>query len=463
MAPEFGVRDAVDARVDLYAVGVLLFMLLTGLHPGSRSTSRGSTELAVQRQLAGEAAIALHMQEISPQVPEAIAQVVSALLEPDPSRRLRTAALAFDLLHTWFLNHQREHRVQLSHVHALQGKPYLAATAFSGRQSELSKADSFLRAQLKVDAPKPVPSASVLLLSGEAGMGKSRLTHFIGRKAQQLGFAVHTLVAERGQGAFMPLERLQQHYRSIYAAAMHNAAPDDLVSSRDPHHKNYVPDRERDSAYVLLRQPEIRPEERQMYNELSEQYLLDSFAAQVRFASYKTPQCIVVEDAQWLDPGTIKYLFWCMRYLSNSKGRGMPVRVAWVLNRRPADPEGDSVEQVEEQLAGLARMEAAAERIELVGFSESNACEVVASMLHAFRRRRRSKALRSDAETAARAVAALCRTKCMDAICLGTPSCCGQRKTLGWTLEAFRGQSFPNRVAKQCTRRDWQPRKPLKR
>lgn len=48
----------------------------------------------------------------------------------------------------------------------------------------------------------------------------------------------------RGQGAFMSLERLQQHYRSLYVAAMHNAALADRASSCHPHHKNYVPDRE---------------------------------------------------------------------------------------------------------------------------------------------------------------------------------------------------------------------------
>lgn len=57
------------------------------------------------------------------------------------------------------------------------------------------------------------------------------------------------------------------------------------------------------------------------------------------------------------------------------------MRVAWVLNRRPKDPDGDLVEQVEAQLAGLARMEAAPRRIELRGFEAADACEMVASML----------------------------------------------------------------------------------
>lgn len=47
------------------------------------------------------------------------------------------------------------------------------------------------------------------LVSSEAGMGKSRLTYFIRRKAQRLGFAVSTMAAQRGQVAYAALERLQ--------------------------------------------------------------------------------------------------------------------------------------------------------------------------------------------------------------------------------------------------------------
>ncbi len=51
------------------------------------STSRGSTTLAMQRQLAGEEIKALRLPEIAPQVPAEVVAVVSAMLEPDPNRR----------------------------------------------------------------------------------------------------------------------------------------------------------------------------------------------------------------------------------------------------------------------------------------------------------------------------------------------------------------------------------------
>ena len=140
-APEFVRQDAVDARADLYAVGVLLFMLLTGRHPASRSTSLGITESSLSQGLRGDAEILPELKELSPQLPTAVAQVVTGLLAPNPDHRLRTAALAFDALCAWFMAEQRHHGMQLSHVHKVSGQAYLAAAMFCGRHSELLQAE----------------------------------------------------------------------------------------------------------------------------------------------------------------------------------------------------------------------------------------------------------------------------------------------------------------------------------
>lgn len=381
MAPEFGVRDTVDARVDLYAVGVLLFMLLTGMHPRSRGTSRGSTEIAVKRQLSGQAIEPLQLQEIANHVPAAVVSVVSHLLEPDPNRRLRTAALAFEPLYAWFVAHKHEHKVELSHPHVLYGRPYLAAAALSGRRSERAAADAFLSGQLTGAGAVSGHPSSVLVISGEPGIGKSRLTNAIRRSAQRMGFTVHSLVAQRAQGAFDALERLKGHFHESCQAAMLAATPEERATWHDPHHQNYIPDSDRDSAYALLRQTELPPEDRPARSELKEQYLLDRFAAEVRSSSYQTPLCFCIEDGQWLDAETLKYLFWCMRFLASSRSLGMPVRVAWVLNHRLKDPDGDCVDQIEAQLVSLTRLEAPPLRIELSPFSQEDATELVASML----------------------------------------------------------------------------------
>jgi predicted ATPase len=59
----------------------------------------------------------------------------------------------------------------------------------------------------------------------------------------------------------------------------------------------------------------------------------------------------------------------------------MRVRVAWLINHRPKDIEGDHVENLQEQLASLARLEQAPLCMELSPFSAQDAAELAASML----------------------------------------------------------------------------------
>jgi eukaryotic-like serine/threonine-protein kinase len=85
MAPEQAVGAAVDHRADLYAWGVVAYELLAGAHPFSGRS--GTAQL-----------IAAHIAEVptplgakSPDVPRAVADLVTQCLEKDPSRRPQNA------------------------------------------------------------------------------------------------------------------------------------------------------------------------------------------------------------------------------------------------------------------------------------------------------------------------------------------------------------------------------------
>lgn len=379
MAPEFALRDQVDARADLYAAGVLLFMLLTGRHPTGHLTGPGQTERALQRRGAGIEVPQLRLSDVAPELPAEVAAVVMQLIEPEPEKRLRTAALAYDQLYRWFRDHAQEHQVQLSHAHRLTGRPYLAASAFCGRTKELAAAEEFLNNTLTWQwrEGKDIP-ASVFVIAGQAGVGKTRLTSHIHRRAVKRGYEDYLLTCSREQGAYERLQELQkkleEHYRQQQPKLPTGAAapPDD---------PRWVPERERDPAYALLRQAQIRDEERGEYEALHERYLVERFAAQLRLWSYQQPMCIVVEDAQWLDGTTRKFLFFAIRFLARSKQQGLKPRVVWVFNHRPSDPDGDSLAEFEEQLRSVERLEEAPVRCELRALAEREATELAASML----------------------------------------------------------------------------------
>ncbi|WP_437640599.1 protein kinase domain-containing protein [Sorangium sp. So ce854] len=85
LAPEQVRGDAVDARADLYALGVMLYEALTGALPHEASSVRA---LLLLRAMHAPAPV----RERAPEVPEHVAALVDRLLAPWPDDRPRSAA-----------------------------------------------------------------------------------------------------------------------------------------------------------------------------------------------------------------------------------------------------------------------------------------------------------------------------------------------------------------------------------
>lgn len=89
LPPEYIETGTFDARGDLYALGVMLYEILTGQRPFD-----GDHDLdTIRRIAAGNRA---PLRALRPDVPEQLEQVVEQLLAPDPNARIQSAN---DLLH----------------------------------------------------------------------------------------------------------------------------------------------------------------------------------------------------------------------------------------------------------------------------------------------------------------------------------------------------------------------------
>lgn len=84
MAPEQCLGEPVDARTDIYALGVVLFEMLTG-----RPLFQGETSFALLHQHAYTPAPSVH--EMNPSVPDALTQITARALAKKPEERYQSA------------------------------------------------------------------------------------------------------------------------------------------------------------------------------------------------------------------------------------------------------------------------------------------------------------------------------------------------------------------------------------
>ncbi len=85
MAPEQINKGPVDARTDVYALGVVLYQMLTGRVPFQSTTLVGLLYQHVHTP-------PRPIREVNPSVPEALAQITARALEKAPAARFQTAA-----------------------------------------------------------------------------------------------------------------------------------------------------------------------------------------------------------------------------------------------------------------------------------------------------------------------------------------------------------------------------------
>ncbi|MBI3073524.1 MAG: protein kinase [Deltaproteobacteria bacterium] len=169
MAPEVAglIPRAVDARADLYALGIVLFECVTG-HPPFAATT--VNDLLRKHASADVPPI----ESPNEPIPSALSEIIRRLLRKDPCDRYQSAdAVTYDLeqLAARLAAGEREPALVIG---TRDRRTTLAEPAFVGRSDSLSAlADALAEAE--------AGRAALVFVEGESGSGKSRLLHEFSR------------------------------------------------------------------------------------------------------------------------------------------------------------------------------------------------------------------------------------------------------------------------------------------
>jgi tetratricopeptide (TPR) repeat protein len=287
MSPEQAAGDPVDARSDVFALGCMLFEMLTGQRPFEGRTARS----VLAKVLTEPVPSATRLRE---EIPDHVDGAIRRALAKEPAERFATAAEMAGALTGGSTTPVRVRE-------ALAIAP-ANRTPFVARGEERAK----LLAALD-DAVQG--QGSLVLIEGEPGMGKTRLAEEILLEAQRrelLCFIGHAYEGE-GTAPYTPfVETLE------YAA---RALPDDLFRKALG-----------DSASEVAR---IMPKLRRLYPDIpppvelpaeqQRRYLFNSYREFVERGTLVSPLVVLLDDLQWADEPSLLLLEHLARHVPTQR------------------------------------------------------------------------------------------------------------------------------------------------
>ena len=333
MAPEQILGDAVGPEADLYAAGVLLYEVLTGVPPFAAE----SAATLIYHQLNEEPQAP---SARNPHLPRDLDRFILSLLDKLPENRGTSAERALADL---------ERIRRRSQLTRLPGDPEEVTAAqemrgskfqprFVGRGPELEIFDGYRQALGD-------GGGRVVLLGGEAGVGKTRLLERLDSQARASGARTVWGTCFYGQalGGLMPILDAVGHLFSQTECPL----SDDERSSLRQLLMQQAPElatlASSDSTTVKVRAGFAAAFGTEDSPDAARQQLFDTLFDLLAAAGRLRPLVVLLEDIHWADAGTLELL----QYLARRAPEAGLLVVATYRPEELADHSGDN---------GLARM-----------------------------------------------------------------------------------------------------------
>ncbi len=291
LAPEQVLGHPIDARTDLYAFGVILYELFTGV-----PIVEGSDQEMVESYR-----IQAHKppRQINPGLSRSLEHLILKLLDRDPTRRYATARQVRLVLNSMAVSVSRDPDPG---AFATQRSPLLA-----GRDSALKKL-------MALWAETEQGRGQVVLIQGEVGLGKTRLIQELTCRLNQATVLMGDSQPLPGYPAYQPFVSALQAYSHTHSAI---------------------------ATELWQEISRLAPELGQINTGFKQPPVTDAAGdpeAIVRLVAAQ-PWLIILDDLQWADPGSLK-LF---EYLAQRTQR-LPMMLVATVDPAPPNDQSDCVE-----------------------------------------------------------------------------------------------------------------------
>jgi tetratricopeptide (TPR) repeat protein len=309
LAPELALGETSDQRADLYAMGVIMYELLTGRRPFS-----GDDPLTVISQHIH--APVVPPQHYNPNIPDKLQDIILKLLAKQPDERYASASKVRRALAPVLTQLEGGTEVTVDYLPkqtlALEGTAShqilldrLAQGKMVGRDNELEK----LKRRWDLARLGEPDIEPLLLISGEAGIGKNRLLRELQVYAGlRDGYVLHGVAREQDIGTPYAIfaHALRNHVREQPINVLRRHTPDFIAGEV----VKLAPQLAEKIGYIPPNPP-LEPEaERARLMEQISKFLLNIATEQ--------PTLLALRDLHFADPGSLDILQTLIRHAAGS-------------------------------------------------------------------------------------------------------------------------------------------------
>ncbi|GAB4581480.1 MAG: hypothetical protein Fur0022_42270 [Anaerolineales bacterium] len=299
LAPEQIEGKRVEIPTDLYAFGLILYELFTGRKP-----FLGEIRYVLEKHLYQKP---ITPRQINPNISRSLEHLILKLLAKDPTQRYETASQVRQIL--LGLEVSPEPQAISRRMRSLSLPSHEQASRLSigsSRRQTLIEREHEIEQLLRLWDLAQIGRGQMVLVGGEAGVGKSFLAEQLGAQAESAVVLVGQCGELETSSPYQPFVDVLREYlirRASLDGIDHLDDDANILATLLPQIRQFVPN--------LPELPPLEPEQERSR-------LMRSISEVIKRAANAQPWLLVIDNLQWIDPASLRVLFYLFRNISST-------------------------------------------------------------------------------------------------------------------------------------------------